>query len=223
MRNANVNGNTTNVNNQHRVKTKAPDCPAINTNTDEHEWDLFKDSWNRDKTMTAITNENVIRMELRAACSQDVNRLLFQYVGATSLNATTKNDLLQHIKSVAVKGTHKKVHRIKFFRLSQMDGETITQYVTRLSSQAVLCQFKVACTNHDQQRMLINKSFPNSQTAAAESEGNCNCSKRTGTPQRPTQILFKPTPKNVPKLKQWLLDSFPSSTFNNVRTSRYQQ
>ena len=103
--------------------------------------------------MTTITTENVIRMELRTACSQDVYRLLFEYVEATSLNAATKSDLLEHIKSVAVKCTHKEVDRMKFFRLSQMDGETITQYVARLLSQAVLCQFKVACTNHDQQTL----------------------------------------------------------------------
>ena len=115
LRNANANGNTTIINNQHRMKTKAPDYPAINTNTDEHEWGLFKDSSNRYKTMTAISDENVIRMELRAACSQDVNRLLFEYIGATSLNAATENDLLEHIKSVTVKGTHKEVHGMKFF------------------------------------------------------------------------------------------------------------
>ena len=103
--------------------------------------------------MTTITTENVIRMELRTACSQDVYRLLFEYVEATSLNAATKSDILEHIKSVAVTCTHKEVHRMKFFRLSQMDGETITQYVARLLSQAVLCQFKVACTNHDQQTL----------------------------------------------------------------------
>ena len=43
---------------------------------------------------------------------------------------------------------------------------------------------------------IIGESFPNSQTAAAESEGNCNWPKRTGPPKRLTQMPFKPTPKN---------------------------
>ena len=43
-----------------RPKTKAPDRPVVNANTDEREWELFKDSWNRYKTMTGITNLDLI-------------------------------------------------------------------------------------------------------------------------------------------------------------------
>ena len=139
---------------QPRVKTKSPDRPVINADTDEQEWELFKDSWNRYKTMTAVTDANVIRLELRAACSQDVNRLLFEYIGAETLNAATEDELLNFIKSVAVKGTHKEVHRMKFFRLSQMDGETITQYVARLRSHAILCKFRIACENHEDPNLV---------------------------------------------------------------------
>ena len=132
-----------------RPKTKAPDRPIVNINTDEREWELFKDSWNRYKAMTRITDQNILRMELRESCSQEVNKLLFEYIGSDVLDTASEADLLEHIKRVAVKGTHKEVHRITFFRLAQMDGETVTQYVARLKSQAVLCQFKVTCTTHE--------------------------------------------------------------------------
>ena len=39
----------------------------------------------------------------------------------------------------------------EFFKLLQMDGETITQYVARLRAQAVLCQFQIAHTDPDGQ------------------------------------------------------------------------
>ncbi len=120
------NATTNSVPSPQRPKKKTPDCPIVNANTDEQEWEMFKDSWNRYKTMTGITDGSTICMELRAACSRDVNRLLFEYVGADVLNAATESSLLDHIKSVAVRGTHKEVNRMKFFRLSQMDGETIT-------------------------------------------------------------------------------------------------
>eukprot|EP00111_Clytia_hemisphaerica_P019198 TCONS_00056705-protein len=55
---------------QPRTKTKSPERPIINADTDEQEWELFKDSWNRYKTMTAVTDVNMLRLELRAACSQ---------------------------------------------------------------------------------------------------------------------------------------------------------
>lgn len=129
-------------------KTKTPDRPTIDANIDEREWELFKDSWRRYKTMTGISTPDNIRMELRAACSKDVNRLLFEFVGATILDTTTEDGLLTHIQSVAVKGTHKEVHRMNFSKLKQMDGETITQFVARLKSQAALCQFNVTCTDH---------------------------------------------------------------------------
>lgn len=130
-------------------KTRTPDRPTIDANIDEREWELFKDSWRRYKTMTGLTTPDNIRMELRAACSKDVNRLLFEFVGATTLDTTTEDDLLTHIRSVAVKGTHKEVHRMYFSKLTQMEGETITQFVARLKSQAALCQFNIACTDHD--------------------------------------------------------------------------
>lgn len=130
-------------------KTRTPDRPTIDANIDEREWELFKDSWRRYKAMTSLTTPDNIRMELRAACSKDVNRLLFEFVGATTLDTTTEDDLLTHIRSVAVKGTHKEVHRMNFTKLTQMEGETITHFVARLKSQAALCQFNIACADHN--------------------------------------------------------------------------
>ena len=131
------------------VKTKTPDCPIVNANIDEREWELFKDSWQRYKTMTGLINADSIRMELRAACSPDVNKLLFEFIGSTTLDTTTEQDLLEHIRSTAVKTTHKEVHRINFSKLMQAEGEAITQFVARLKSQASLCQFNITCPSHN--------------------------------------------------------------------------
>ena len=130
-------------------KTKTPDRPTVNANIDEREWELFKDTWNRYKTMTGITDVSTIRMELRACCSPDVNKLLFEFVGAEALDTATEANLLTHIRRVAVKDTHKEVHRINFSKLTQSEGETITQFVARLKSQASLCQFKIVCNDHE--------------------------------------------------------------------------
>ena len=62
-------------------KTKTPDRP----NVDDREWKLFKDSWRRYKTMTNLTTTEEIRLELRAACSNEVNKLLFEFIGAATL------------------------------------------------------------------------------------------------------------------------------------------
>ena len=89
-----------------------------------------------------------IVLELRSACSQQVNKLLFEFIGATILNDNTLEEeaLLKCIHSVAVRGVHKEVHRMHFSKLTQSSGETITHFVARLNAKASLCDFNVHCT-----------------------------------------------------------------------------
>ena len=99
--------------------------------------------------MTNITTTDDIRMELKVTCSKDVNNLLFEFVGATNLDTSNEDSLLKHIRAVAAKATHKEVHKMTFSKLLQMEGETITQFVTCLKFQATLCQFTITCGDHE--------------------------------------------------------------------------
>ena len=82
-------------------RTKKPDRPVINAGMDDREWAVYLDSWSLYKNMTGINDANVLRNELRASCSNDLNKMLFEFVGADVLNAATEEDMLKHIKSVA--------------------------------------------------------------------------------------------------------------------------
>ena len=131
-------------------KTRKPDRPVVNAAIDDREWALFKDTWSRYKTMIGVsstTPEDVetIRMELRSTCSTEVNRMLFEFVGPDVLNACTEEQLLTHIKSVAVKVVHHEVHQVSFHAMSQEQGESITSYVARLKAKAFLCKFETQC------------------------------------------------------------------------------
>jgi len=132
--------------NKHSSRPK-PQRPVINEEVDDLEWVIFQDSWKRYKTMTGLEDEKEICLELREACSTEVNRLLYDYVGADELNKNTlkEDTLLQHIKKVAVKTVHQEVYRWNYGKLVQSDGEPITKYAARLKSQAVLCNFSVEC------------------------------------------------------------------------------
>ena len=134
--------------NESRYKSKKPDRPIIDCDLDDQEWVLFLDTWERYKTMIDLssTDVNAIRMELRAACSADVNKLLFEYVGAVKLNSCTEDELLAYIKSVAVKVTHKEVHRVEFAKMAQNQGEKVTRYIARLKAKAFLCKFEIKCS-----------------------------------------------------------------------------
>ena len=127
------------------AKIKRPDRPSIEANLSDSDWALFEDTWKRYKAMTGLRSDGELRMELRASCSSDVNKLLFEYVGPTQLDGATEEELLAHIKSVAVKGLHKEVHRMNFGKMRQADGESITHYVARLKSKASLCSFVISC------------------------------------------------------------------------------
>ena len=76
--------------------------------------------------MIKVVEADAIRLELRDACSEDVNKLLFEYVGTVELETCSEEQLLEHIKSVAVKSVHKEVHRMAFNTMSQDTGEAIT-------------------------------------------------------------------------------------------------
>ena len=130
-----------------RYKTKRPDRPVINAGIDDREWALAKDSWVRYKQMCNLsdTDVNAIRLELRASCSEELNKQLFEYVGSTVLDTCTEEELLNHIKLVAVKTVHKEVHRQLFHSMVQDNGESATKFAGRLKAQAFLCNYEIPC------------------------------------------------------------------------------
>ena len=83
---------------------KKPDRPTVNQDSTDSDWALFIDSWSRYKDMCRLRDVAEIRNELRSACSNDVNKLLFDLIGSERLNNASEKDLLGFIKSVAVKG-----------------------------------------------------------------------------------------------------------------------
>lgn len=61
--------------------------------------------------MTLLTNPIEIRNELQSVCSSSVNEMLFNFVGPDAFKDATKQQLLDYIKSVAVKSVHLEVYR----------------------------------------------------------------------------------------------------------------
>ena len=42
----------------------------------------------------------------------------------------------------------------------------------------------------------------------------CDCPQRSAVPERPKSLPFPATPGNIPRMKEWLIDRYASSTFN---------
>ena len=122
--------------------------PTANIDMDDMQWVVFVDSWNRYTKMENITGErDACLLELRAACSTDVNQQLYEFVGPDKLDARdlSVEKLLEHIKTVAVRTVHVEVHRWKFANLRQENGESSTKFVSRIKAHASLCQFSSNC------------------------------------------------------------------------------
>ena len=105
------------------------------------------DTWNRYKEMCKLTNLSTICNELRMACTPELNRLLFNLMGAEALNMASEDQLLQYIKLIAVRGFYKEVHQQNFHSMKQKEGELITHFLARLWTLAKFCEFTVACSN----------------------------------------------------------------------------
>ena len=133
---------------------KCPDRPTIEADSSDIDWAMFIDSWTRYKAMAKIITLTDTHSELRSSCSPTINRLLFDFVGAETLNSCTEQQLFQHIKSVAVKGIHKEVHRQRFHSLRQSEGESVTHYLAKLRSQASLCDVRVKCSSESCQAQV---------------------------------------------------------------------
>ena len=86
---------------------KTPERLSIGLDTTESEWTLFVDRRAWYKTICGLTNPAVIKNELRAACTADANRLLFELIGPDLLNSATEDYLFQKIWLVTIKGLHK--------------------------------------------------------------------------------------------------------------------
>ena len=112
-----------------------------------------------------------------------------------------------------------------FLRM-ELRGRTTRQIV--YISQKVTGLFLSESALKDLQ--LINKNFPDNEPASFsgscgsdDRDGMCDCPQRAKTPNRPTQLPFDPTPENVGKLKQWLVDAFASSAFNQCTHQSFQK
>lgn len=124
--------------------------PLIDADCSDNQWVIFQDTWGRYKQMASLTADGEIRNELRSSCSSKVNEMLFNFVGPDVLSTATEQDLMQHIKAVAVRAVHPEVYRQQFFTLKQSDGESVTNFISRLKAQAMLCAFTTISSCPDQ-------------------------------------------------------------------------
>ena len=80
--------------------------PSIDADASDNKWVISTDAWKRFKEMAKLSDAKEIRNELRSACSSTVNEYLYNFVGPDKLDNATEAEMLEFIKSVAVKTVH---------------------------------------------------------------------------------------------------------------------
>ena len=136
-------GSTTNDNSRPRVK--CPERPEIDLGFSETQHAFFLDEWKIYKRRAALKPEHITD-ELRACCSKDLRKTLFDFVGSTTLSSLGEDELLEKIKATAVIGKNKAVHRKEFYELQQAPDEPVNRYVANLRAKAEGCNFTLKCT-----------------------------------------------------------------------------
>jgi hypothetical protein len=127
---------------------KRPDRPDVDLGCNEGQWAFFLDEWGLYKRRCNLKAADTT-LELRACCSAELKKELFDFVGASTLNTLDENALVAQIKTLAVKGKNKAVHRQEFYSMHQEPGQPIQAFVAKLRSKAEHCQFTLECTNAD--------------------------------------------------------------------------
>ena len=139
---------TQDSNRESGTRVKHAERPEIDVGCSESQWSFFMDEWKSYKRRTALSDAKVVD-ELRASCTKELRKVLFDLVGGPTLETISENELMVKIKSAAVIGKNKVVHRKEFYSTRQSPGEHLNFFVARLKAKSEHCDFTIKCSNAD--------------------------------------------------------------------------
>ena len=102
------------VTTENRPRLKPPERPEVDLGFSETQWAFFEDEWKLYKRRAALQPDQV-KDELRACCSKELRKTLFDFVGSSVIDAFTEDQLLEKIREIAAIGKNKAVHRKEFY------------------------------------------------------------------------------------------------------------
>ena len=115
--------------------------PTVDEGITEGDWSFFVAQWARYKASTGLSGEAEAQ-HMWAACSEVLQRSLHN-AGAGSL--VVAEELMEHIKKLAVKKRNNLVNVIELQGMGQQRDEKISAFIARLNGKAELCDMVVEC------------------------------------------------------------------------------
>ena len=120
------------------------DPPKLSTGSDQETWEHFLRNWAMFKTGMGITILQA-PVYLFNCLDSDLKDDILRANPSTEIAQMTEAQLIETIKTLAVKIESKLVHRIRMGQATQPPGSSIKNFQATLKGQSKLCQFKVKC------------------------------------------------------------------------------
>ena len=128
------------------VKPPPPKLPTLTMETTMPQWRKFQFDWKSFKNITQLPDSQVAS-QLYTACDETVQMSLINTV--PNVFELSEDDLLKEIENIVTQKSNPTVHRMAFRKLLQGSAESVQDYVVRLKSNAVDCEYSCDKCKHD--------------------------------------------------------------------------
>ena len=138
----------------HRVTHTAPatsrkgpkvDPPKVSTGISEEVWNVFSTRWSMFKRGTTMTPAETVQ-QLFQCCSDELGDAILRGHPSTVAETGTEQALLDVIKKLAVIPVARVVRRMDLLSLKQDHGESVRNYLARITGKASTCGYTMACS-----------------------------------------------------------------------------
>ena len=129
--------------------------PVIAAAGTSEQWSYFLTRWKDYKAATNITGTEEV-IQLLECCDEDLRKDLTRAAGGSLTNKPVA-EILQSIKTLAVRHENIMVARVQLQDMSQDEEEPIRTFAARLKGQADVCKFAMDCPSCSTQVNYTNQ------------------------------------------------------------------
>ena len=134
------------------VKPPSAKLPQLHSDMTHPQFRKFKIDWDVFKNITHISNEQ-LHSQLYSCCDESVQNAIIN----TSVNffEIPESEALTIIEAIVTKKSNPSVHRMAFSAIIQQPNESIQNYVIRIKSAALECEFECPSCHFDMSSINI--------------------------------------------------------------------
>ena len=129
------------------AKTEKVKRPSITKSGSSEDWAYFLSRWSDYKQATKVAGKDKV-IQLLECCDEELRRDLSRSSGS-GLSDKTEAQVLDAIKTLAVKEENIMIARVTLYNMKQDRDEPIRAFGARIKGQAGICNLSINCTECD--------------------------------------------------------------------------